>query len=109
MVLPARELRKTLAESLKNGVVAVLGALGIATSLISQEVAEMHEHAVAATASRSVLGSMNDFSLAMQYRMHGRADLPLVQLALELADTPCGPLKYEHPAAVARAMLERLK
>jgi hypothetical protein len=54
----------------------------------------MRECGVAGTANRNVIGSMNDFAVAVRYRLYGRESLPLVALALEFARTPCRPLEW---------------
>jgi hypothetical protein len=107
VVVPARGLKTDINDRLSEGLGAVLRALSVAPAAISRELHEMREYEVAGTANRSVLGSMNDFAVAVQYRLDGRASLPLVALALELAGTPCAPLDYEFPAVVARQALER--
>lgn len=59
------------------------------------ELAHMAEHRLATTASRSVLGSMNDFTyLAEAHRDGGATDLR--ELSRALATTPCGPLYGSH-------------
>jgi hypothetical protein len=107
VVLPARGLKTVINERLSEGLGAVLRALSVAPAAISRELHEMREFDVAGTENRSVLGSMNDFAVAVQYRLEGRENLPLVALALELARTPCRPLEYAFPAEVATRTLER--
>ena len=59
------------------------------------ELAQMTEHRLATTASRSVVGSMNDFTfLAEAHRESGDTDLR--ELSRALATTPCGPLYGSH-------------
>ena len=54
----------------------------------------------AKTASRSVVGIMNEFSyLAGVYR-DSRGLTDLVTLALRLSETPCGPLYQRHVSPV---------
>jgi hypothetical protein len=87
---------------------AVLTGIGVDESSISEEIDAMRCHQVAKTASRSVLGTMNDFTfLAAHHR-----DVPgldLVALSVELAHTPCGPLYSSHvfPGREAMACLSR--
>jgi hypothetical protein len=72
-----------------------LAAAGIEPQFIDAELAEMNEGQWAKTASRSVLGTMNEFSfLANDY--HDRHDFDPMGLALWLAQTPCGPLYGRH-------------
>ena len=107
VVLPARGLKSQIGEHLPQGLAAVLAALDVAPAAIARELKEMEQCVVAATENRSVLGSMKDFALAIDCLLYAREDLPLLDLALELAATRCGPLHYDHPADVARRMLER--
>jgi hypothetical protein len=107
VVLPARGLTTAINERLSEGVGLVLRALSVAPAAVSRELHEMRECEVAGTENRSVLGSMNDFALAVRYRLEGRENLPLVALALELARTPCRPLEWAFPAEVATRVLER--
>jgi hypothetical protein len=75
---------------------AVLHALDIDEQFIERELREMAEHHVTKTASRSVLGSMNEFaSMGNAYRNLDGID-DLVRLSLMLADVPCGPLYKSH-------------
>ena len=60
------------------------------------ETAAMVDGRYAKTASRSVLGIMNEFGrLAAMYRDY-RGLTDLVTLALLLSETPCGPLYKRH-------------
>lgn len=43
---------------------------------------------IAKTNNRSLLGTLNDLSLMVRWQLLDRADLDLVQAALELAHTP---------------------
>jgi len=73
-------------------VARVFAGLGLDPRFVDAEVVEMSQHRLAKTASRSVVGTMNDFAfLAVVHRDHGEAT-DLVGLSLRLAHTPCGPL-----------------
>ena len=70
----------------------------------------MSEHRLARTASRSVVGSMNDFAfLAQVHRARGGVD-GLVELSVWLAGTPCGPLRdgSGFPDLEVRAQVARI-
>jgi hypothetical protein len=88
---------------------AVLFArLGLDRRFIATERDAMSDHRLAKTASRSVVGSMNDFAfLAAAHRADGEAD-DLLALSLRLAHTPCGPLRAGSgfPDLEVRAMVE---
>jgi hypothetical protein len=73
-----------------------LDASRVAEDFIEFESAAMAQGQYAKTASRSVLGIMNEFSrLAEVYRDY-RGLTDLVTLALVLSETPCGPLYPRH-------------
>ena len=72
---------------------AVLSAHEVDRAFVDHELAEMGAHVLARTNSRSVLGSMNDFTfLAEVDREHGRS-ADLRSLSMRLANTPCGPVR----------------
>lgn len=74
----------------------VLEALGTPTAFVEREVEAMSSASFAKTASRSVVGSMNEFAfLAEASRADGAGD-DLVALSVDLAGTPCGPLDKGH-------------
>jgi hypothetical protein len=59
---------------------------------------------VARTASRSILGTINDFAIALTWALAEKPGVSLHQLSLDLCETPVGPLAYEHPGAFARRL-----
>lgn len=74
----------------------VLARHGVPGAFVQSETAEMSEHRLAKTSNRSVVGIMNEFSyLSEAYRSEEPA-VDLVELALWLARTPCGPLYQRH-------------
>jgi hypothetical protein len=70
----------------------VLKAHGVAHTFIDGELAEMAEHRLAKTASRSVLGIMNEFAYLAEHHPVRGPDLDLMALSLELSEVPCSPL-----------------
>lgn len=68
----------------------------------------MAQIAIGATASRRVLGSLNDLASLARFRVEDHPAIDLVALAIELANTPCAPLKYETPRSVSLALLGRM-
>jgi hypothetical protein len=50
----------------------------------------------AKTASRSVLGVMNEFKYLAEVETQLEDDHDLLSLSLRLAETPCGPLYQRH-------------
>ncbi|MFV1963299.1 MAG: hypothetical protein ACC658_15885 [Acidimicrobiia bacterium] len=86
----------TLLERFPEALQQVLEALGVIPAFIEVETDAMAEGLYARTANRSVIGIMNEFKyLAETYRRHRGLD-DLVALAVELSETPCGPLYKRH-------------
>jgi hypothetical protein len=74
----------------------VLAAHGTPDTIIGAELQQMHDHRLAKTANRSVVGIMIEFTyLAEAYRDDTPAP-DLLALAMRLATTPCGPLYSKH-------------
>ena len=85
----------TVVDRLLAEVEAAFRDHGLDATFVAAELAQMSEHRLAATASRSVVGSMNDFThLAEAHRDSGTTDLR--ELSRALATTPCGPLYGSH-------------
>ena len=100
IVLLARELR-TLDQRLPIAVGAVLRDLQVNEFAVARELAGMETLTVARTASRSILGTINDFAIAVTWAIAETPGINLHQLSLKLSETPVGPLGYEHPGGVA--------
>jgi hypothetical protein len=84
-----------VAVRLAAGVAKTLQAMGISGPAVDAELAAMADATISSTASRQVLGSMNDFaSLLEAYLAHGDT---LEQAALKLADAPCSPIGMNSP------------
>ncbi|MBC7760601.1 MAG: hypothetical protein H7201_02140 [Candidatus Saccharibacteria bacterium] len=82
-----------------------LRELGINAEFVASEIEAMSEAAIAKTANRRVLGTMNEFAfLADGYRQYLESP-DLLLLSLKLSDTPCGPLKGNSPARVLREVV----
>lgn len=102
---PAKDVAARFPETLGT----VLEALDVPTDLVLQERLAMREVAFAKTASRSILGSMNDLaSLAAHHLSSGRFRDDLAGLSVFLADTPCSPLRLGDgfPDQAVRALVE---
>lgn len=96
---------KHFSRHLPAAVGAVLAGLGVAPSSIKAEFAEMQQVTLAATASRSVLGSLNDFSKSVRWRLRDEPDADLLDVALWLAETPILVLDGKSPNILAPALL----
>lgn len=95
----------TVAQRFPGQLAAVLAAHGIDQEFIEREVAAMAEVSFAKTASRSVVGMMNEFSfLAEGYREYLES-FDLMTLTMRLAETPCKPIKYDSPARLIKEIV----
>jgi hypothetical protein len=73
----------------------VLATHGVPDSVMQAEVERMRQWRIAPTASRSVVGIMNEFTfLADAWRDSPNPDL--IDLAVRLSATPCSPLYKRH-------------
>lgn len=82
----------TLPTRIGQQIITVLAAHGVPHTILDEERQHMRDCRTAKTANRSVLGVMNEFThLAEAYRDTGPGH-DLLDLALRLATTPCGPL-----------------
>jgi hypothetical protein len=88
----------------RTGIIEILTAIGVDDFDISAELEEMRRFIVGKPLRRSVLGSMNDLAWGLECRLEADPRIPLKQLALELANTRCGPLKYDSPIEATGAL-----
>ena len=89
---PAATLMARFPEALR----VTLGAHRMPNDFIDSEIAAMTDGRYAKTASRSVLGIMNEFTRLAGFRRDYWGITDLVTLAIELSETPCGPLYERH-------------
>lgn len=86
----------TVVERFPAALVELLVELNVARPFIERELAEMGEHRLAKTNSRSVLGTMNDFTYLAEAHLAADPGADLIAVSKELADTPVGPLRASH-------------
>ena len=108
VLLPARELRASLAPNLSEMAWHLLVEIGVPPDRAASEAEAMRDATFARTASRSVLASMNDFALALDW--HWRDGLSPMDIMLRFADTPKraipdGNFDFGIPRNVARRLL----
>jgi hypothetical protein len=84
----------TLLARAGDQIATVLSVHGVPGPIIAAEREQMGQWRTAATANRSVVGVMNEFSFLADGWRHGHIDL--LALAVRLAATPCGPLYSTH-------------
>lgn len=92
VVVPAVGAATDLDAKLARGLRETLEALGAPTPTIDAEMNQMLEVTIAKTASRVVLGSMNDFQFMVRHIRNQLPTASLLDLGLELANTPCSPI-----------------
>lgn len=88
---------------LTSAVEDMLRALGVPEELVAGEVERMSRVTFTKSRSRSVLGSIRDFANLAAAYLEVTDDL--LDVALKLADAPCGPLRMHTPAETARELL----
>lgn len=94
----------TLTTRFPAALAAVLRSHGWNDAQVEAEMRHMQECEIAKTTNRSVIGMLNEFTfLAQTWKMqHGVLDLHV--LSMRLADVPCGPLRYDSPTQLVRAI-----
>ena len=101
VLVPAREL-ETLQSRFCRVVCDVLHAIGVAEQAVRDEERAMADMAVGRTATKRVLGSMNDFAWMADGYLEGSASL--FDASLHLAETPCSPLDMDSPRRATVAL-----
>ena len=107
VIMPARDV-KHLAENFPDALARVLAGLGIEASAVKREVEATRKTVIAQTNSRSLLGTLNDFSFLLKWGLQDQPVADLVQAALRLSRTPVQPLgRAGFPDKVTRSLLGR--
>jgi len=85
----------------------VAAAIGVDRAVLDAELATMQTHTLAKTASRQILGVMNDFAHLAEHHRLQHHEVDLVDLSLRLARVPCSPLYKSHisPDRALQALL----
>ena len=103
VLLPTQGVAK-LPERLPDAIAEVLAFLEIPDEAIRGEIAAMKEGCtVAKTASRVVLGSMNDMVNMLEWDSRAGRSLPAT--SRHLTDMICGPLPLHRPSLQTRKIL----
>lgn len=94
LLIPAKDA-KTFPQRMRESLAESLAALNVPADKIYTELVEMDSWVFAKTASRQVLGSMNDFANALDFYVgHGES---LKRLEQRLGETPCSPIGMDSP------------
>jgi hypothetical protein len=103
LLLPGRDFPNLLI-GFRARFVQQLRRLGVPEDRIACEAAAMKSIRLDRTASRSVLGTMNDFAFQLRWRFNeGRTLQDADYLEDDLAETPISTLEYACPKEAARA------
>jgi uncharacterized protein DUF6933 len=97
--------RFSFATRFQEQVRSVLECVGVPSYAVERETHEMTQVVLGVTVSRSVLGSLNDLALLSRFAIEGHSHIDLTSLAIEIADTPCSPIKYQSPRSMTLALL----
>ena len=101
-VRAASHLRSVFPDAVCQALVAV----GVPRELVEREQMEMSEIAFSRTRSRSLLGSLNDFSLMARVEFAMRRTDSLERIARDMAETPLIlPFDGADPSTVTRRIL----
>jgi len=107
VLLPAEELRRSVASNLRLALRDLLIALEIPLDAVQREIALMDPIAFGNAVNRRVIGSMNDFAYQLDAYVGDTSD-PL-ELALKLCETPMSAIgsqsSYGIPKDIARELL----
>ncbi|WBB69114.1 hypothetical protein [Micromonospora sp. WMMD812] len=90
-LLPLAPVR-SIPDRIPDEIATVLDAHRVPRAITVDELRNMQDCRFAPTASRSVVGIMNEFSKLAEIYANGSARTNLVALSLRLARTPCSPL-----------------
>lgn len=104
LLMPARDLDQ-LPGHLMRALVERVQRMGLPDTVLQQEISRMEPFIYGKTASRSILGSMNDFADNLKYIPGIHSDWGLVDMIDWLGDMPCGSIGYKYPSERARELL----
>jgi len=100
VVMPGREIAK-LPQRFPEAMGLQLALLGVPQDAYEREMAACGEVIVAKTASKSLLGTLNDYTYMVHHRLSTRLDDDLEAAAFSLSHTPLSPLGYKYASEVA--------
>jgi hypothetical protein len=94
VLLPHRDLAK-VANQLATGLEQMLVTMQVPTTLVRRELAAMSDVLFAPTNSRSLLGTINDFTNLLEWELDQNPRADLLDLSLRLSESPVKPLGYQ--------------
>lgn len=96
VVVPAKD-GGSLVRRISEALAPMLAAIGIPTDAITAERDAMQHWVIGKTASRSIVGSLNDLVYQLQIGLTHFPDRTLLAHSLWLANTPMGAIGLESP------------
>lgn len=106
VIVPLKEAR-TLVDRWRARVAERLDALGVEPEHRDRELAAMGDGVVAKTASRRILGAMNDLGRHARWMAQDEGGVYPDEIEFRLDRMPCGLLAYAYSADIARYLLEQ--
>ena len=107
VVIPVSEA-DSLEPMFQLRVARLFGIIGIPVAVAEKEISQLSPIQYAKTASRIILGTMNDFAFQLQWMAEtadGSDGLNLSKAELDLSECPCGAMGYQAPSDVAKSIL----
>ena len=89
---------------IREALTQMLQSLGVSDDKIESELRAMTDMVVSTTASRTILGSMNDF---IQMFSSFPPELPPFEVARDLAKSPCSPIGMNSPDRAAIELFQK--
>ena len=103
VVMPGREIAK-LPQRFPAAMGMQLALLGVPQAAYEREMAECSAVVVAKTASKSLLGTLNDYTYMVHHRLSTRLDQDLDAAAFSLSHSPLSPLGYKYASEVTLSL-----
>jgi hypothetical protein len=106
VIIPLRE-RKTAEQRFIGALSEMLRALNVPERYVELETGCMGEFQYGRASDRSKLGSLRDQAYSASHYL-AAGDLSLAEINSRLSQTPCGPMGYKSPRAIAPMLLEQM-
>ena len=103
VIIPVRE-RTTAELRLVHALEELLYHFGVSHAAVQTEIGNMSSFEYARASNRSILGSLRDQAHLAKGDVLAGCVASLWELWLRLAETPCGPMNYDSPEKVTRAL-----
>lgn len=103
VVVPAKDA-KLLPARVAEAACDMLTALGVPQVAVDAERTQMQSSCIGRTASKRVLGSLNDLMFQLEIGLRLSPERSLIEHALWLAETPCKPIEYASPNRATQAL-----